>query len=95
MIRCAVPVLLGTILRAGTNVLHDQHAYASFRPTSPPDEMIPGLQTVWLGSNSFWSANTYGADGTGGNWVPPSGAPFPHCEVSPPNHTLLFYLLLL
>ena len=50
-------------------------------PPSPPNETHFGKQTLWIGSNSFWSANTYGADGAGAAWVPPSSGPFPHCEV--------------
>jgi hypothetical protein len=50
-------------------------------PSSPPNQTALGRQTLWIGSNSFWSANTYGADEAGAAWVPPSGGPFPHCEV--------------
>ena len=50
-------------------------------PSSPPNETRYGRQTLWIGSNTFWSANTYGADEAGAAWVPPSGGPFPHCEV--------------
>ena len=28
-------------------------------PPSPPNETHFGKQTLWIGSNSFWSANTY------------------------------------
>jgi hypothetical protein len=50
-------------------------------PSSPPNETALGRQSLWVGSNSFWSANTYGADEAGAAWLPPSGGPFPHCEV--------------
>ena len=52
-------------------------------PLSPANETDNRVQTLWIGSNTFWSANTYGADGSGPGPGPsqPSGAPFPHCEV--------------
>lgn len=50
-------------------------------PSSPPNETALGRQSMWVGSNSFWSANTYGADEAGAAWLPPSAGPFPHCEV--------------
>ena len=55
--------------------------HADAYPPSPPNATALGKQTLWIGSNSFWSANTYGADEAGAAWVPPSGGPFPHCEV--------------
>ena len=50
-------------------------------PSSQPNATALGKQTLWIGSNSFWSANTYGADDAGAAYVLPSGGPFPHCEV--------------
>jgi hypothetical protein len=50
-------------------------------PLSPPNATALARQTVWIGSNSFWSANTYGADDAGASWVPPGGGPSIHCEV--------------
>ena len=55
--------------------------HAEAYPPSPLNATALGRETLWIGSNSFWSANTYGADEAGAAWVPPSGGPFPHCEV--------------
>ena len=54
-------------------------------PLTPAAEVELGTQTLWLGSNTFWSANTYGADGNAGPWPRPT-AVFPHCEVSSRSH---------
>ena len=57
--------------------------HAESWPSSAANTSSLARQTVWIGSNSFWSANTYGADGAGAEWPAPSGGPFPHCEVGP------------
>eukprot|EP01052_Picozoa_sp_SAG31_P019974 SAG31_NODE_1481_length_8176_cov_3.282531_3_plen_261_part_00 len=74
---------LGRQVRCGIDVVpHVQLSTQQHGQRTPcADISRRARQTLWIGSNSFWSANTYGADEAGAPWVKPSSGPFPHCEV--------------